>query len=164
MEIENDYFSKYVLTVIMPDGEIINVEKDINEERHWEPYKRLNEIVKILDNIHPNEHCSRNLPNIYAKHGLVNFFPFCVMEDEELSLIDEYVKIIFPFRPTEEQFKAVQLFYEALKNVGKVAFKDKPTLETELCEDDFTKGLEKLKQFISEMLRKNSQKTNEVEK
>lgn len=148
MKIENDYFSKYILTLISPDGSIINVEKDSSELNHWEPYTRLNLKVKLLNKIDPDIHSSRNLPNIFAKAGYINFYPFCLVDDG-FFLYADWILLIFPFAPTANQLHTLQSFYTALNNRD-VSFFDKPTFEPELQFDDLINGLPNLKQFVVE--------------
>ena len=155
MDIEENYFKKYIITAIAPDGSIINEEKDESEENHYQSYIRLdNKLGGIIGYIDKRTHSSYNLPNIVAKLGYINIYPEIVLDDVETTGVapEDFECVIFPYKPTKSQLECLIKLYKELEQCKNVSFFKKPSIENELKDKDKERNLEKLKKYVQQLM------------
>ena len=142
MKIDDEYFEKYVLTCISPNGEIINID-DQKEKSHYLPYMRLNKkLYNQLGEI--SEHDSgQKLANVVAKKGYIHLWPFNIEYDSEYR---NSILIIFPYKPKIPQLQTLRLFHAPLAYVNSLFFFKKPNKGEclDYSSKDIIKGLNDL--------------------
>ena len=152
MKIEDDYFSKYVLTAISPDGKVTNVEKHVDEFNHWQPFKRLNEKMnnEFCEEINENN-TSYDLPNIVAKHGYIVFYPNLMISYVKAKKNKWCLGAVLPYSPTTEQLNTMKRFYDQIKKVKEFYFFLKPNIGNDLNYGKTINGLDNLKLYVKEL-------------
>lgn len=153
MELEEDYFRKNVLTAIDPNtGEIINIEADLKEKKHYQAYKRFNsKLGNILGEIGNDP--GHKLANAVAKAGYIHFWPFEVAYN---SRYRDLIFMAFPYKPTIPQLRTLRSFHTPLAYVSSLLIFKKPNQDEFLdyMSKDIIKGLNNLVLYERECYNK----------
>ena len=146
---DSSFFKENFIIAIDEYGEFYSVPKVEGEKNHFQPYRRLNEVLNgIMGEILEND-TSFTLPNTLGKLGFINIVPPELDEPiEELTTIF----LVFPFDPTEVQLNSLKDLYKHLEKVKNIYFFKKPGVRRRLDFSFIDSGFEKLKTFVEEKL------------
>lgn len=134
MNINMNYFKKYVVTLIDNEGKIWNtIYNEKMDKSHWQPFSRIQDKMGVIffSDIKEKEtyYNVYNLPNIIAKYGYICICPLLVQKIENphfTSYIHNNILICFPLKPSQKQLRSFKKFYKAFTIADTVSFFPKP--------------------------------------
>ena len=147
-DISKDYFEHYLLTVIMPDGTIIALERGIIEEAsfHGQAFKQLIiEMRKVLQRpimLKPLDGCYNNLNN-FAEKNIIPISTYYIHQ-VPYSLSSDIQIIKFLKKLKKAQIKAMDRLLVIFESIGEVYFN-----EQGIGDAQEQKGLDNLREYIS---------------
>ncbi len=154
---DNNFFEENFIIVIGRDGRIDSIPRKEGEVQHSEPFLRLDKKLKIFDD-DVILATSQDLPNIVAKRGYINIFPFLVYEGVESQFV-----VVFPFNPSKEQLDSLTTLYGELETV-RIGYFEKPDVSGFLFYNNLKEGFENLKKFVQQKLEEcNKRQINKKE-
>ena len=143
-------FDNDILFAIDKNGRIFSVPEIEGEIAHFQPYSRLNKKMNNkLGDLYPND-TSSFLPQKVAKLGCINIYPLLVFDP-----IGTGFMVVFPTNKTENQLESLKSLYDVLEKKEGISFYKKTIEKHETVYfEELEKGIEKLKIFVEEELKK----------
>ena len=161
MKNDKSFFEENFIIAIDRDGKFFSVPKVEGEINHYQPYRRLNQVLNGIIGDIPEGDSSLNLPNTVAKLGFINIVP-----PELEETIDDITTIflVFPFDPTEEQLNTLENLYDNLEKIQNIYYFEKPSEKTRLNFSVIKPGMDNLKLFVKEKLDKIRDRAESTER
>ena len=149
-DINEEYFKKYLLTTITPDGTVIAIEKGDHDGFHGDAFSKLiKEMEKVLETklmIKPKDGLYNNL-NEFVKNKMIPISTLYI-EQTPYSLSSDVQVIKFPKNTKNAQFKSMKNLLETFKKIGCIYFNEEGKEDSEE-----QKGLDKLEEYIELKLK-----------
>lgn len=149
-DINNQYFVQYVITGIMPNGQIIAIKKDRNEYFHGEAFSRLTKeiekIYRITYKIKERKECEEFL-NFFSSKGIITISTYNIYQSS-YKLSSDIQLIRFPQKVKECQYKSFLDFINkgVFEQIGLVEYNKYGNKES-------NQGLDNLIQYVNDNLR-----------
>ena len=149
-DISEEYFEKYLLTTITPDGTVIAIEKVEREFFHGAAFERLiNEMENVLKTkltIKPQEDLYKNLDE-FVKNKMIPISTYYI-EQFPYYLSSDMQVIKFPKDIKSAQLRSMKILLEIFNKVGCVYFNEEGKEDSEE-----KNGLEELKKYINSKIK-----------
>lgn len=149
-DINEDYFEKYLLTTITPDGTVIAIEKGKNEFFHGAAFcrliKEMESVLKTKLTIKPQEDLYKNL-NEFVKNKMIPISTYYI-EQRPYYISSDMQVIKFPKDIKNAQLRSMKMLIEIFNKVGCVYFNEEGKKDSEE-----KNGLEELKKYINSKIK-----------
>ncbi len=152
-DINEEYFKKYLLTTITPDGTVIAIEKGRHEFFHATAFNRLiSEMESVLKTKLPIKHQEDLYKNLdeFVKNKMIPISTYYI-EQFPYYLSSDMQVIKFPKDIKSAQLRSMKMLLEIFNKVGCVYFNEEGKDDSEE-----KVGLDELKKYINA-------KTKEIE-
>ncbi len=149
-DINNQYFIQYVITGIMPNGEIIAIKKDKNENFHREAFKRFTKEIektyKITYQIKKEKECEEFL-DLFSSKGIITISTYYIYQ-LPYKLSSDIQLIRFPQKFKDKQYKAFVDFINkgVFDQIGLVEY-------NKYGDKECAQGLDNLIQYVKDNAR-----------
>ena len=151
-QIDEEYFKKYLLTAIMPNGDIIAIERELNKNQDWvhqQAFKALVDEIKRIKGacftLVSKDHVEENFDE-FCKNGIIPISPYYISHSPYYIKSDMQM-LMFPQNCRKCQLEKVRKMLISFEQVGMVYFNGYGN-----SSDKEQEGVDNLRKYIEEKI------------